>query len=160
MKKILLTLVLFGTIACQSTAQTKTIQKTYKVQKTDSEWRAQLPELSYYVLRQAGTERPFSNPYNKNYEAGRYVCQGCGTNLYESEYKFDSGTGWPSFDRGIDAHLEYDVDYKLGYARTEVKCNTCGGHLGHVFDDGPRNTTGKRHCINSAALQFIPADEK
>ena len=80
--------------------------------------------------------------------------------MYESQNKFDSGSGWPSFDRGIDAHIEYDVDYKLGYARTELKCAKCGGHLGHVFDDGPRNTTGKRHCINSAALQFIPADEK
>ena len=153
-------MLIAGTLSCQGTAQPKKETKTYSIVKTDSEWQEQLSDLSYYVLRQAGTERPFSNPYNKNYDAGTYVCQGCGTPLYKSDDKFDSGTGWPSFDRGFDANLEYDVDYKLGYARTELKCSTCGGHLGHMFDDGPRQTTGKRHCINSAALQFIPADEK
>ena len=160
MKKIALCLLIAGTLSCQGTAQPKKETKTYSIVKTDSEWQEQLSDLSYYVLRQAGTERPFSNPYNKNYDAGTYVCQGCGTPLYKSDDKFDSGTGWPSFDRGFDANLEYDIDYKLGYARTELKCSTCGGHLGHMFDDGPRQTTGKRHCINSAALQFIPADEK
>ena len=153
-------MLIAGTLSCQGTAQPKKETKTYSIVKTDSEWQEQLSDLSYYVLRQAGTERPFSNPYNKNYDAGTYVCQGCGTPLYKSDDKFDSGTGWPSFDRGFDANLEYDVDYKLGYARTELKCSTCGGHLGHMFDDGPRQTTSKRHCINSAALQFIPADEK
>ena len=160
MKKTLLALLVFGTISCQNKAPKSTQKKDYPVQKSDSEWREELSDMSYYVLRQAGTERPFTNAYDKNYAVGSYVCQGCGTLLYESQNKFDSGSGWPSFDRGIDAHIEYDVDYKLGYARTELKCAKCGGHLGHVFDDGPRNTTGKRHCINSAALQFIPADEK
>jgi peptide-methionine (R)-S-oxide reductase len=92
-------------------------------------------------------------------DKGTYVCAGCQAPLYESKYKFESGTGWPSFDRGVEENLEYDVDYKIGYPRSELKCNKCGGHLGHMFSDGPKNTTGKRHCINSAALNFIPADE-
>jgi peptide-methionine (R)-S-oxide reductase len=108
------------------------------------------------VLREAGTERPFTSPVNKNHEAGVFVCAACKTPLYASEYKFDSGTGWPSFDRAIKENVELDVDYKVGYARTELKCNTCGGHLGHSFDDGPKKTTGKRHCINGVALDFIP----
>jgi len=160
MKRFLACMLLIGLYSCQSKAQPKKEKVTYSVVKTDDEWRSQLSELSYYVLRQAGTERPYSNPYNKNYEAGTYVCKGCNTPLYESDHKFDSGTGWPSFDRGYNANIEYDVDYKLGYARTELKCKICGGHLGHMFDDGPRKTTGKRHCINSAALQFIAEDEK
>ena len=160
MKKFFLSLLLVGSFSCQSKAQPQKELKTYMVEKTDAEWQEQLSDLSYYVLRQAGTERPFSNSYNKNYKSGSYVCQGCGATLYESDHKFDSGTGWPSFDRGNDSNIEYDVDYKLGYARTELKCNKCGGHLGHLFNDGPQNTTGIRHCINSAALQFIPTNEK
>jgi len=150
-------------VSCQSNAQKdnkQTENKTYAVVKTDVEWRAGLSEISYYVLRQAGTERAFSGPLNKNYDSGTYHCAGCGKPLYRSENKYDSKSGWPSFDQGIDANLEYDVDYKLGYARTELKCNNCGGHLGHMFEDGPRNTTGKRHCINSAALTFVAANEK
>jgi peptide-methionine (R)-S-oxide reductase len=116
--------------------------------------------MAYYVLRKAGTERAFSGPLNYNKEKGTYVCAGCQTPLYESKYKYESGSGWPSFDRGIEKNLEYDVDYKIGYPRSELKCNTCGGHLGHVFNDGPQKTTGKRHCINSAALNFIPIDEQ
>ncbi len=160
MKKILPFLTILILISCQGHSQNaKNKEKTYPVTKTDKEWKALLPELTYYVLRKAGTERAFSGPLNYNKEEGVYVCAGCQTPLYESEYKYNSGSGWPSFDRGIDKNLEYDVDYKIGYARTEVRCNSCGGHLGHVFNDGPRNTTGDRHCINSAALQFIPAHE-
>ena len=123
-------------------------------------WKAELPEITYYVLRKAGTERAFSGPLNENKKAGTYVCAGCQTPLYISKYKYDSKSGWPSFDRGIDSNLEYDVDYKIGYPRTELKCNKCGGHLGHAFNDGPSETTGMRHCINSAALNFIPENEK
>jgi len=135
-------------------------KKEYTVVKTDAEWKAQLPEMAYYVLRKAGTERAFTGELNYNKEEGLYVCAGCQTPLYESKYKYDSGSGWPSFDRGIEENLEYDVDYKIGYPRSELKCNTCGGHLGHVFNDGPARTTGKRHCINSAALNFIPENEQ
>ena len=116
--------------------------------------------MQYYVLRQAGTERPFTSPLNKNYKSGTYICAACKTPLYKSEHKFDSGTGWPSFDRAIFNSVELDVDYKIGYARTELKCNTCGGHLGHSFKDGPRETTGERHCINGVALEFIPKKNK
>lgn len=159
MKNLLLICLLVSLVSCQGNAQKAKETKTYAVQKSDAEWKAELPEMAYYVLRKAGTELAFSGPLNDNKKAGTYVCAGCQAPLYQSEYKYDSGSGWPSFDRGIDDNLEYDVDYKIGYPRTELKCNKCGGHLGHAFNDGPRETTGMRHCINSAALNFIPADE-
>ena len=159
MKNLLLICLLVSLVSCQGNAQKAKETKTYAVQKSDAEWKAELPEMAYYVLRKAGTERAFSGPLNDNKKAGTYVCAGCQAPLYQSEYKYDSGSGWPSFDRGIDENLEYDVDYKIGCPRTELKCNKCGGHLGHAFNDGPRETTGMRHCINSAALNFIPADE-
>lgn len=159
MKYAILAFIIFT--SCTSIAQKKedTLQKTtkkYKVEKSDEEWKNILTAQQYQVLRRAGTERPFTSELNKNYKSGIYVCAACNTPLYESKYKFDSGTGWPSFDRAIKENIEKDVDHKIGYARTELKCNTCGGHLGHSFDDGPRETTGKRHCINGVALKFIP----
>ena len=152
MKKILLLLILTSPFYLLKEKN----KKSYKVEKSEIEWKKILSPMEYYVLREAGTERPFSSPLNKNYEKGIYVCAACETPLYKSIHKFDSGTGWPSFDRAIKENIELDVDYKIGYKRTELKCNTCGGHLGHSFDDGPRNTTGKRHCINGVALKFIP----
>ena len=118
-----------------------------------------ISELEYYILREAGTERAFTSKLNANKEKGTYVCAACQTPLFKSDHKFDSGTGWPSFDRAVKDNVEYSTDYKIGYARTEEHCATCGGHLGHVFDDGPRETTGKRHCINGAALNFIPEND-
>ena len=151
----LLTLILIG---CKGISQQKFLkeEKNYTVEKTDKEWKEQLPKMSYMVLRKAATEYPFTGIYNNHKENGIYNCAGCNTPLYESDNKYDSKCGWPSFDRAIEFNIEYDVDYKLGYARTELKCNKCGGHLGHVFNDGPKQTTGKRHCINSAALNFTP----
>lgn len=134
-------------------------QKPFKVQKTEAQWQAELPDAVFKVLRQAYTERPFSSPLNHNYENGLYHCAGCNAALYRSNNKYDSKSGWPSFDRSIKGAVAYDVDYKLGYARTEVHCANCGGHLGHVFDDGPNETTGKRHCINGLALIFKAAHE-
>ena len=157
MKQIIILLTISLFISCAGNAQTKKEKKSsYKVTKTEQEWKAQLNPLQYSVLRNAGTERPFTSPLNKKYSKGIYVCAACNTPLYKSEHKFDSGTGWPSFDRAIKENVELDVDYKIGYARTELKCNTCGGHLGHSFNDGPSKTTGQRHCINGAALEFIP----
>jgi methionine-R-sulfoxide reductase len=122
--------------------------KTYKIEKSDAAWQQLLSPEAYYVLRQAGTERPHTSPLDKQYDPGTLVCAACFAPLYNNEHKFDSGTGWPSYDREIEGQVERDVDYKIGYARTELKCNTCGSHLGHEFNDGPRKTTGKRHCIN------------
>ena len=157
MKIFYVFLVSFLMLSCKSNSQEQ--EREYLVSKSDAEWKEQLPEMAYYVLRKAGTERAFSGSLNYNKKEGIYVCAGCQAPLYESKYKFDSGTGWPSFDRGNEENLEYDVDYKIGYARSELKCNKCGGHLGHMFSDGPKATTGKRHCINSAALNFIASDE-
>jgi peptide-methionine (R)-S-oxide reductase len=158
MKNLFRIFIISLLISCNGSAQndSKKSKKNYKVVKSESEWKKILSPLSFYVLREAGTERAFSSSLNKNYEKGIFVCAGCNTPLYKSEHKFDSGSGWPSFDRAIKENVELDVDYLIGYARTELKCNTCGGHLGHSFDDGPSKTTGKRHCINGAALKFIP----
>ncbi|QTD38150.1 peptide-methionine (R)-S-oxide reductase MsrB [Polaribacter batillariae] len=156
MKKIIGLLLIALFMGCSSNAQSsRKDKKKYKVSKTEAEWKKQLSEKQFYVLRQAGTERAFTSPLNKEYRRGTYVCAACNTPLYKSEHKFDSGTGWPSFDRAVKGSVELDVDYKIGYARTELKCSTCGGHLGHSFDDGPEETTGKRHCINGVALKFI-----
>jgi peptide-methionine (R)-S-oxide reductase len=130
--------------------------ETFKVVKSEQDWRKELTDLQFYVLRKAGTENSGSSELLKNKMTGTYVCAGCGTALFKSEHKFDSGTGWPSFDREIEGNVAFDVDYKIGYKRTEEHCAVCGGHLGHVFEDGPRETTGLRHCINGAALQFVP----
>ncbi len=157
MNKIASILTLLIMISCVGNAQnsSKEKKKTYKISKTNAEWKELLSPLAYYVLRESGTERAFSSPLNDNHQKGTFVCAACKTPLYKSEDKYDSGSGWPSFDRAIKENVELDVDYKIGYARTELKCNTCGGHLGHSFDDGPRETTGKRHCINGAALEFV-----
>ncbi|MEO1010743.1 MAG: peptide-methionine (R)-S-oxide reductase MsrB [Bacteroidota bacterium] len=131
-------------------------EKTFPIVKTEAEWRKELTEEEFYVLRKAATEHAFTSDLLDNKEKGTYVCAGCATPLFKSEHKFNSGTGWPSFDREIQGNVAYDVDYKIGYKRTEEHCATCGGHLGHVFDDGPLQTTGKRHCINGVALDFVP----
>jgi len=159
MKRLILFFSLVTLYSCNSNAQ-KANEKVYKVNKTDAEWKAELSDLSYYVLRQAGTERAFSSVLNNNHDTGTYVCAACNTPLFKSEYKYDSGSGWPSFDREIKGNIEYSVDFKLGYGRSEELCATCGGHLGHVFDDGPKETTGNRHCINGAALKFIPKKDE
>lgn len=143
---------------CNSTAQKEKSEalEKFKVVKTESEWKETLSAQSYYVLRKAGTERAFSSPLNNTYTDGIYVCKACDTPLFKSEHKFNSGTGWPSFDKEIRGNVSFSTDYDLGYARTEEHCATCGGHLGHVFNDGPTKTTGKRHCINGVSLKFIP----
>jgi len=159
MNKILLIFVLFLVFSCNSNAQ-KVSEKSFEVVKTDAEWKAQLSDIAYQVLRKASTERAFSSILNDNKTEGTYVCAGCNTPLFLSRYKYDSGSGWPSFDREIKDNVAFGTDNNIGYTRNEEHCATCGGHLGHVFDDGPRQTTGKRHCINGAALKFIPKKDE
>lgn len=121
---------------------------------SDEEWREILTEEEYHILRERGTEPKFSGDLLDVDETGTFTCAGCGTPLFDSDYKFESGHGWPSFyDVVEDGNVETEVDTRHGMKRTEVVCGTCGGHLGHVFDDGP-DPTGKRYCINSAALDF------
>ncbi|MBD1260796.1 peptide-methionine (R)-S-oxide reductase MsrB [Maribacter polysiphoniae] len=135
-------------------------EPTYQVTKSDAEWRKQLSDLQYYVLRKAGTEPAGTSAFLENKKKGVYVCAACNTQLFKSEHKYDSGSGWPSFDREIKGNVAFDVDYKIGHKRTEEHCAVCGGHLGHVFNDGPQQTTGLRHCVNGAALKFIPSSDR
>jgi peptide-methionine (R)-S-oxide reductase len=125
----------------------------------ESYWKEKLTPEQYKVVRQKGTERPFSGALYNNHEKGVYECVACGQSLFSSDTKFDSGTGWPSFDSPINLeHVELHEDNSFFMRRTEVVCKNCGAHLGHVFDDGPRETTGQRYCINSVSLNFRPAE--
>lgn len=130
--------------------------RTFPVSLSDAQWRAKLSKAQFHILREAGTERPFTSPLNKEHRAGTFVCAGCANPLYSSNTKYDSGTGWPSFWKPLPRAIVTDADYSLGYPRTEVLCARCGGHLGHVFDDGPK-PTGKRYCMNGVAMAFRPA---
>jgi peptide-methionine (R)-S-oxide reductase len=128
----------------------------YKVKKTDAEWKAQLDPMQFEVARHAATERPFTGKYWDHWSDGNYNCIGCGTPLFKSDTKFDAGCGWPSYFEPINSEvIERIVDKSNGMVRVEVRCNNCGSHLGHVFEDGPQ-PTGERFCINSAAIDFAP----
>ncbi|PCH60362.1 MAG: peptide-methionine (R)-S-oxide reductase [Gammaproteobacteria bacterium] len=125
---------------------------------TEEEWRRRLNEKQFHVLREEGTERPRSSPLNDEKRQGVYVCAGCDLPLFESDKKYDSGTGWPSFWDAIANHTETKTDFKIFFPRTEYHCARCGGHQGHIFDDGPK-PTGKRWCNNGVALKFLPTDQ-
>ena len=127
----------------------------FDITHTDAEWRTMLTPEQYAVLRKEATERPFSSPLNDEHRSGQFACAGCGQPLFSSETKFDSGTGWPSFWAPLEGAVGTTEDKKLFMTRTEVHCQRCGGHLGHVFDDGPK-PTGQRYCMNGVTMTFTP----
>jgi peptide-methionine (R)-S-oxide reductase len=145
-------LVLTGCNGQVSNSQTSTL----KVIKTNAQWQRELSPEQFEILRNKGTERPFSGVYNDHFEKGTYVCAACSNLLFTSEGKFKTDCGWPSFDRAFKGSVIYQTDTSYGMKRTEVMCAACGGHLGHVFEDGPAETTGMRYCTNSASIKFIP----
>jgi peptide-methionine (R)-S-oxide reductase len=126
---------------------------TYKINKTEDEWHNELSEEQFRILRQKGTERPHTGTYNLHFEKGIYTCVGCNQKLFESDSKFDAHCGWPSFDKSIKGTVDYVLDESHGMIRTEIVCSNCGGHLGHVFNDGPTET-GTRYCVNSVSIDF------
>lgn len=138
------------------------LKKDSNYNKTEEEWKKTLSEEQYYVLREKGTERPFSGKYNMHFEKGVYKCAACGYELFTSDQKFESHCGWPSFDNeiGNGDRIKKITDFSHGMVRTEIVCARCGGHLGHIFDDGPTKT-GQRYCVNSVSIDFEPVkDEK
>ncbi|MEQ1575093.1 MAG: peptide-methionine (R)-S-oxide reductase MsrB [Vicinamibacterales bacterium] len=145
---------LSGPAVANRTASTG-VTRAFPVEKSDAEWRAALTAEQYYVLRGHGTERPGGNALNKEKRRGTFSCVGCGNPLFDSHTKYESGTGWPSFYRPLDHAVATTVDSSFFMVRTEVHCVRCGGHLGHLFDDGPR-PTGLRYCMNGAAMTFRP----
>ena len=166
MRKIILVLklsTLTFLAACQTTAN-KTIQTSKKMvndslNKTDEEWRKILTTEQYNILREKGTESPFTGKFNMHFEKGKYVCAGCGNELFDSESKFESHCGWPSFDNDLgNDRIKRKTDISFGMKRTEIICANCGGHLGHIFDDGPTKT-GQRYCVNSLSIDFKPVND-
>ena len=126
-----------------------------KIIKTDAEWKAELTDQEYLVLRQKGTDRPGNEGYTNHFDKGSYHCRACDTQLFESGSKYESHCGWPSFDDALPGTIEVTKDLSHGMIRTEVTCATCDGHIGHIFDDGPKDTTGKRYCVNTSSIKFV-----
>lgn len=140
----------------RSPAPVTAAEGTFEFTLTDAEWQKKLSPLAYQVLRHEATEYPGTSQLLDEHRKGTFACAGCDLPLFDSATKYDSGTGWPSFYQPLDNAVAESVDYKLGYARREVHCRRCGGHLGHVFDDGPP-PTGLRYCMNGVSLEFVPA---
>ncbi|HSD13300.1 MAG TPA: peptide-methionine (R)-S-oxide reductase MsrB [Flavobacterium sp.] len=158
MKNLFVIVIMSVFISCNGQEKKKEAQ-TASTPTVEDPWKAKLTPEQYEVLREKGTERPFTGKYWKHFEKGIYVCAACQNPLFTSDAKFDSDCGWPSFDQSIKGSVKYTNDNSFGMERIEVTCAKCGGHLGHVFDDGPAQTTGKRFCTNSISIQFIPAKQ-
>ena len=148
-------LILISLITTQVSPAQETSSMDKKINKTEAEWKEILTPQQYYILRQKGTDMPGDGGYTQHFEKGTYHCAACDAQLFESGTKYESHCGWPSFDDAIDGAVEYHLDKSHGMIRTEITCSRCGGHLGHVFDDGPRDTTGKRYCVNTTSLRFV-----
>jgi peptide-methionine (R)-S-oxide reductase len=153
--KIFLSVISIFLLMGSCHTQTKEEVK-FDVVKTEKEWKEQLTPEQFNILRNKGTERAGTGEYYKHFEKGKYLCVGCDNVLFTSDTKYDSSCGWPSFDAAIPGSVIYKKDLSYGMVRTEVLCAKCGGHLGHVFEDGPRKTTGMRYCTNSVAIKFVP----
>lgn len=164
MKYSLFIIILSICVSCTGNAQENKLNKradtkTNSMKKTEEEWKEILTPEQYYILRQKGTDRPGSGGYTSHFEKGTYVCAACNTQLFESGSKYESHCGWPSFDDAIEGTVKMTPDYTHGMIRTEITCLTCDGHLGHIFDDGPKETTGKRFCVNTSSIKFVKSDD-
>lgn len=173
MKTIYLILLSLFLISCQAQTKKTLVSETkkevaasieknikkdtmqFEITKPEETWKKELSEMEYHVLREKGTERPYTGEYDNHFENGHYVCAACENPLFTSTTKFKSHCGWPSFDAAIKGSVIYEKDTSFGMERIEVMCAKCGGHLGHVFDDGPEETTGMRYCTNSVSIKFV-----
>ncbi|PIE49382.1 MAG: peptide-methionine (R)-S-oxide reductase [Flavobacteriales bacterium] len=164
MKYFIVSIILSILVSCHSNAQSdekiNQKQKTKKIMKTEAEWKKELSPQEYYVLREKGTDPPGDGGYTKHFEKGTYVCRGCGAQLFKSGSKYESHCGWPSFDDAIPGTIDFTRDTSHGMIRTEITCTKCNGHLGHIFDDGPKETTGKRYCVNTSSIKFVPENQE
>jgi len=158
---VLFLLILTGVSACGQAAEKESKSKKTmkpKINKPDSEWEKELTPQQFYILRKKGTDLPGTGKYTYHFEDGVYKCAACGASLFKSNNKYESHCGWPSFDDAIPGAVIMQPDYSHNMIRTEIICANCGGHLGHIFDDGPQETTGKRYCVNSTSLNFVKKD--
>ncbi len=159
---IIISLTLF--MGCQNTKNMNKKQPKkqpdIKIKKTDEEWEKILTPQQFYILRKKGTDLPGTGKYTYHFDDGVYRCAACGAQLFKSDNKYESHCGWPSFDDAIEGAIIFQPDYSHNMIRTEIICANCGGHLGHIFDDGPQETTGKRYCVNSTSIEFEPKKEK
>ena len=158
MKSIVL--ILLTLVALESNSQEKNKKVMIKkVTKTEADWKKTLTPQQYYVLREKGTDRPGDDGYTAHFEEGTYHCAACNLQLFESNSKYQSHCGWPSFDDAIEGTVKQVVDKSLGMIRTEIICASCDGHLGHIFDDGPKETTGQRYCVNTTSIKFVKGNQ-